>query len=167
MIPNEIQRLIYQCIMGGKVVVISPDDKLASERFKELREVVVIAADELRATLDKVEREIIYGKITDQEVIGLFSAQEAISAMGVGFQEASEKMFEAFIGTFKDSPLIKPLRRIWRENCNNYRKLHALPLKRRPRCRWRQRESRRTMEGLSPGVVVVIDECAFNQEGSC
>jgi len=39
---------------------------------------------------------------------------------------------------------------------NNYRKLHHLPM-RRQRCRWRPRESRRALDGLSPDVVV-LDE---------
>jgi len=63
-------------------------------------------------------------------------------------------------------PLSKSLmadyRQAWMKYCNNYRKLHHLPM-RRCRCRWRPRESRRVMEGLSPGVV--IDEYAFADEG--
>jgi len=54
-------------------------------------------------------------------------------------------------------------RRAWLENRNNYRKLHSLPLKRRPRCRWRQRESRRAMEGLSPQTVTLDTD--FEEEG--
>lgn len=118
----------------------------------------------------------------------LKKAQEAISAMGVGFQEASEKMYEAFIGAFTErepigitcellddeldevqvySPLLKPLRRIWRERSNNYRKLHALPLiRRRYRCRWRLRESRWPLYSLSPGIAI-IDEMHEWKEGRC
>lgn len=109
----------------------------------------------------------------------LTNAQEAISAMGVGFQEATESMYEAFIGTFAErepigitcellddeldevqpyNPFTKPLRRIWRERSNNYRKLHSLPLiRRRYRCRWRLRESQWPLYSLSPGIVI-IDE---------
>lgn len=46
---------------------------------------------------------------------------------------------------------------------NNYRKLHALPLIRRSRCRWRPRESHRSLDGLSPSAVF-IDEYAFTEE---
>lgn len=36
----------------------------------------------------------------------------------------------------------------------------------RQRCRWRARESRHTLRGLSPNFVI-IDEYAFAEEGSC
>ena len=70
--------------------------------------------------------------------------------------------------TYPIEPLSKSFtadyRRAWRENCNNYRKLNHMPLIRRSRCRWRPRESRRAMDGLSPGIVV-IDEYAFAEDG--
>ena len=91
--------------------------------------------------------------------------------------EQAEQAFKAFTESFGNITLlidapIRPLnksfmadyRRAWRENCNNYRKLNRLPLIRRPRCRWRPRESRRKLDGLSPGIVI-IDEYAFVEEG--
>lgn len=54
-------------------------------------------------------------------------------------------------------------RRAWEKNFNNYRKLHALPLKRRLRCRWRHRESR-SLVGISQDAVM-IDEYAFIEPG--
>ena len=89
-------------------------------------------------------------------------AQRAIVACDDAFKTNLEKMTESFmemakafnqivIKTIQESPRFK-LR-----NCNNYRKIHHLPLMRRMRCRWRPRESRRVIKGLIPGGVE-IDE---------
>ena len=44
-----------------------------------------------------------------------------------------------------------------------HRKLKRIPLICRPRCRWRPRESRKRLEGLSPSVVI-IDEYVTEEE---
>ena len=154
MIPDEIERLIYQCIMGGKVVVIAPNDELASERFEEIRKAVVVAADEVRMALEKTEREIICGLFPNLEPNGIFAELlEQIKAVQIDAEvekEWAQRM------RFISRHFTQRLR-------NNYRKLHALPLKRRPRCRWRQRESRRRLEGLSPEITI-IDEYAIEEE---
>ena len=94
----------------------------------------------------------------------LTEAQEAMCVMGEGFQKTTEKMYEAFRLSLQPITPIGTITkfRARRGNFNNYRKLHALPMIRRQRCRrrWRPRESRRKLDGLSPGVVVV-DEFAF------
>ncbi|MCO1599767.1 hypothetical protein [Desulfosporosinus nitroreducens] len=116
-------------------------------------------------------------------------AKEAMLVVGVGFEEAAEKMCEAFVSTFiikyeetdeepigilaasldmkqlsvaekLDNSFHERWNKHWHTSRNNFRKLHNTPLKRRPRCRWRPRESRRQLDGLSPGIVV-IDEYAF------
>ena len=46
---------------------------------------------------------------------------------------------------------------------NIYRKLKRIPLFCRPKCRWRPRESRRRLEGLSPEITI-IDEYATEEE---
>lgn len=59
------------------------------------------------------------------------------------------------------APISKTHRKDWKRykqtSCNNFRKHHNLPMMRRCRCRWRPRESRRSLDGLSPGIVI-IDE---------
>lgn len=47
--------------------------------------------------------------------------------------------------------------------CNNYRKILHLPLRRK--CRWRQRESGRNLEGLSPGIVIYDEYATADEEG--
>jgi len=154
LIPDEIERLIYQCIMGGEFVAISPNDQLASERFKELGKAVVVAADEMRMALEKTEREIICGLFPNLEPNGIFAELlEQIKAVQIDAEVEKEWAQRL---RFISRHFTQRLR-------NNYRKLHTLPLKRRPRCRWRPRESRRRLEGLSPGTVI-IDEYATGEE---
>ena len=141
MIPDEVERLIYHCIMGGGLVLVSPDDELAAEHFKELRKVCSLAADELKLLLEKTEREITQG-YADYEPVGI--SVELCKPI-----EMSRQII---------TPMVKQIR-----VRNNYLKRYALPLKRRSRCRWRQRESRRSLDGLSPGVVIV-DEGVFAKE---
>ena len=38
---------------------------------------------------------------------------------------------------------------------HNYRKMHCTPMLRRLRCRWRTRESRRSLDGLSPKTAII------------
>ncbi|MDA8228738.1 MAG: hypothetical protein M0T74_13775 [Desulfitobacterium hafniense] len=122
----------------------------------------------------------------------LDASREALSALGDEFRKAAEKMYEVFVGQFTDQEptglsveLLEQIKAVqinaeiekeWTERLrllskhftqklrNNYRKLHALPLKHRPRCRWRQRESRRSLEGLSPDITI-IDECVEEDRG--
>jgi len=145
MIPYEIERLIYQCVLGGGIVVIASDDELASERFEELRKAVIVASDELRAIMDETEQNISRG-LSDYEPKGIsVELLEQIQAIQIGAE--IEKEWAERLRLFSKC-FTQALR-------NNYRKLHALPLKRRPRCRWRPRESRRSLDGLSPQIVIV------------
>lgn len=94
-------------------------------------------------------------------------AKEAIIAMGDTFASALDRAVKSFAEIYAlieycpIEPLSKSFmtdyRQHWRENCNNYRKTHQLPLLRRQRCRWRPRESRRELDGLSADFMV-IDE---------
>lgn len=133
-ISDEIQRLIYQSIMSGEFVIISPNDEQAAEHFKKLREAVVVAADELRVILEKTERDIIQG-FAEYEPLGM------IAALCKPIEMSRQSI----------APLVKQ-----RRFKNNFRKPQYMPM-RRIRCRWRQRESRRKLEGLSPSIVI-IDE---------
>ena len=146
MVPDEIERLIYQSIMGGEFVVIAPNDELSAERFREIRKAVVAASDELRRLMEETTIAIMCGQSTDREPSGIFA-------------EILEQVKAVQINTEVEKEWAERLRFISRHYtqrlCNNYRKLHSLPLKRRIRCRWRPRESRRSLDGLSPGVVVV------------
>lgn len=143
MLHDEMERLIYQCLMGKTVVLIAPNDELASERFEEIRKAVVEADDELKRLMEETEKVIIYGEFMDSEPLGLIS----------DYLESIRHLDKSTGHNRLQVEWNKP--RSLR--CNNYRNLHALPLKHRPRCRWRPRESRRSLEGLSPGIVV-IDE---------
>jgi hypothetical protein len=87
----------------------------------------------------------------------------------IEFEETMKAMIEVLDKLKKACQLAcliikKTWQRIPRIFCNNYRKLHHIPLMRRARCRWRPRESRRVLDGLSPGVVIT-DEYTLAEEG--
>ena len=144
LITDDLARLIWQLAMGSKVVVISSDNDLASERFREIREAIIEAEDKMRALMEEAERELIYGQPTGINPMGMMEYFEQIEALPV------------------DNPIWQ---RKWYnpKNWRPIRKVRESVIQCR-RCRWRPRESRRKLEGLSPGVVV-IDEYAFTEEG--
>jgi len=78
------------------------------------------------------------------------------------FKEMMSKISDIYLDTIDPKGLnLLDRQRAWHKNRNNYRKVCCLPLMRRPRCRWRTRESRRNLDGVSPGDVVL------DNEGSC
>lgn len=63
----------------------------------------------------------------------------------------------------KSNPILMEWKRNKRDLYNNYHKIRHEPLMRRMRCRWRPRESHRTLSGLSSGIVI-MDEYACSDE---
>ncbi len=85
-----------------------------------------------------------------------------IAMMGViqrpAWEEALAKFKEFTMDVFEPETVsFLEWQQAWQRNCNNYRKIHRLPLIRRLKCRWRPRESRRVLYGMSADTVV-IDE---------
>ena len=138
----------------------------------------LIAEARQRVTVDNLQSEydaLLWYEQSKKAVIAcrdMFTP--AIEEMTKVFMEMAKAFNAAFVkaireqerATIKGTGIREPVglfTEYCRKNGNNYRKLHHLPM-RRQRCRWRPRESRRVLEGLSPGVVV-IDEYAFAEEG--
>lgn len=87
----------------------------------------------------------------------------AIERADDAFREICELLSEVPISKAPTLQLQKDWHRYKQTSCNNYHKMHDMPLRRRMRCRWRPRESRRTLWGLSSDTVV-LDEYAFSEE---
>lgn len=86
-------------------------------------------------------------------------------AFGSAVKETAEKLKEIWekirsqieATEILDNSFHEGWNKFWRERSNNYRKINRMPLRRRQRCRWRQRESRRKLDGLSPQIII-LDE---------
>lgn len=144
-ILDEIKRLICQCMMGGEVEIISANDELASEDFEEFKKAVVATADELRIAMEEAERRIICGQFSEIE--------------------PKAKLAE-YMEPFDWLPTKSPKwTRKWAtpENWSSILKGMQLLLQCR-RCRWRPRETRRQLDGLSPGIVITEGVSALETE---
>ena len=107
------------------------------------KEMMVAMGDEFRKAADEAYKMFIDG-FSEIEPMGLFAGLydqidgELITSVGEDIFQEHRKWYN---------------QTAWNVIRNNWR----LPARRRPRCRWRPRESRRSLDGLSPGIVV-LDE---------
>lgn len=119
---------------------------------------------------DEIER-LIYQDLEDYNAVTIKELQfeYLIQTLKSEWEERKKAIIELWDKIKEAYQPVQPIvtkanwQHAWRGNFNNYRKLHALPMMRRSRCRWRPRESRRSLDGLSPGIVI-IDEYAFADE---
>ena len=87
--------------------------------------------------------------------------KRAVIAMRDMFTPVLEKAYEVFTEIcemFNDALAITPpsLAKWYNPiDRHNYRKMHHMTMLRRLRCRWRTRESRRSMDGLSPKTAII------------
>jgi len=67
--------------------------------------------------------------------------------------ESFAKVFDQFTCTIEKTIQNRPK---WYNpaDSNNYRNNHHMPMLRRPRCRWRPRESRRVLDGMRADTMV-------------
>lgn len=129
----------------------------------------IVAEARKWVTVGQLQTEFTIQNVSKKVMVAFYKGFSSILRMATEqFEQMQKQMAKSFFGKIEaDRPmkklaeyfeLIEDLRENdipelpkWRINTrhNDYPKVHHLPLLRRMRCRWRQRESHRQLNGLS------------------